>query len=115
MFDDHVSGVKVGGTEPHKAVDYAPEDDIPTIWKLKRLGHSRPSLIETLTSPAERGVGFRSIIQAIDATTAMARKPDVTSETLKRAQTMIEMGLTEREEADSRKIGKTSRNAALHA
>jgi Resolvase, N terminal domain len=42
---------------------------LATVWKLERLGRSLPHLIETMTSLATRGVGFRSITEAIDTTT----------------------------------------------
>jgi hypothetical protein len=41
--------------------------------KLDRLGRSLPHLIESMTSLATRGVGFRSITEAIDTTTPGGR------------------------------------------
>jgi len=43
------------------------------VWKLDRLGHSLPHLIETVTSLATRGVGFCSLTEAIDTTTPGGR------------------------------------------
>jgi len=40
---------------------------------LDRLGRSLPHLIETLTELAKRGVGFRSLTEAIDTTTPGGR------------------------------------------
>ena len=43
------------------------------MWKLNRLGRSLPHLIETVTDQARRGVGFRSLTEAIDTTTPGGR------------------------------------------
>jgi len=40
---------------------------------LDRLGRSLPHLIETVTGLAKRGVGFRSLTESIDTTTAGGR------------------------------------------
>jgi DNA invertase Pin-like site-specific DNA recombinase len=39
-------------------------------WKLDRLGRSLRHLVDTITMLADRGVGFRSLQEAIDTTTA---------------------------------------------
>jgi DNA invertase Pin-like site-specific DNA recombinase len=41
------------------------------VWKLDRLGRSLPHLIEIVGGLRERGVGFRSLTEVIDTTTAM--------------------------------------------
>ena len=47
--------------------------DTLTVWRLDRLGRSLPHLIETVRGLAERGVGFRSLQEAIDTTTPGGR------------------------------------------
>jgi hypothetical protein len=39
------------------------------VWKLDRLGRSLRHLVDTVTGLADRGVGFRSLQEAIDTTT----------------------------------------------
>ena len=58
---------RTGGAVRQTTVErYVREDDVLIVWKLDRLGRSLPHLIETMTSLATRGVGFRSITEAID-------------------------------------------------
>ena len=54
-------------------LDYVRDSDVLIVWKLDRLGRSLPHLIEIVTSLATRGVGFRSITEAIDTTTPGGR------------------------------------------
>src|ERR1700760_3786642 len=73
VFEDHASGARSDRPGLRKALDYAREGDILTVWKLDRLGRSLPHLIETVTALEKRGVGFRSITEAIDTTTPGGR------------------------------------------
>jgi len=43
------------------------------VWRLDRLGRSLRHLIEVVTGLDERGVGFRSLRESIDTTTAGGR------------------------------------------
>jgi DNA invertase Pin-like site-specific DNA recombinase len=43
--------------------------DTLVVWKLDRLGRSLRHLVDTITSLADRGIGFRSLQEAIDTTT----------------------------------------------
>ena len=67
---DTASGAKAERVGLADAVAYARESDILVVWRLDRLGRSLKHLIETITSLNERGIGFKSITEAIDTTTS---------------------------------------------
>lgn len=52
------------------ALDYCREGDVLVVWKLDRLGRSLKELIEIVNRLSERGVGFRSLQESLDTTTA---------------------------------------------
>jgi hypothetical protein len=53
-----------------QALDFARAGDTLVVWKLDRLARSMKQLIETVEAMDAKGVGFRSITEAIDTTTA---------------------------------------------
>lgn len=64
---------KVSGTHRERptlmaAIDYLREGDTLVVWKLDRLARSMKQLIETIEVLERRGVGFRSLTEAIDTT-----------------------------------------------
>src|SRR3954451_18040341 len=66
---------KTGGTKAKRpGLEKAPADVRPgnslVVWKLDRLGRSLKPLIETVTDLSHRGVGSRSLQEAIDTTTS---------------------------------------------
>ena len=73
VFEDRASGARVDRPGLRAALDYAREGDVLVAWRLDRLGRSLPHLIETVAALERRGVGFRSLTEAIDTTTPGGR------------------------------------------
>jgi len=73
VFEDRASGVQAGRAGLQAALGYVRDGEVLVVWKLDRLGRSLPHLIETVTELAKRGVGFRSLTEAIDTTTPGGR------------------------------------------
>jgi DNA invertase Pin-like site-specific DNA recombinase len=73
VFEDHASGARADRAGLQQALDYVRDGDVLVVWKLDRLGRSLQHLIETVAGLEKRGVGFRSITEAIDTTTSGGR------------------------------------------
>lgn len=73
VFTDHASGSLASRPQLDAALDYLREGDVLTVWKLDRLGRSLPHLIEIVQQLGQRGIGFRSLTEAIDTGTASGR------------------------------------------
>ena len=73
MFVDHASGVLDRRPELDKVLELLRPGDTLVVWRLDRLGRSLRHLIDTVTALDERGVGFRSLRESIDTTTAGGR------------------------------------------
>lgn len=73
VFEDHASGAQVNRAGLREALAFVRDGDVLVTWKLDRLGRSLPHLIETVAALEKRGVGFRSITEAIDTTTPGGR------------------------------------------
>jgi DNA invertase Pin-like site-specific DNA recombinase len=73
VFEDHASGARTDRAGLRQALDYVRDGDVLIVWKLDRLGRSLRHLIETVAMLEKRGVGFRSITEAIDTTTPGGR------------------------------------------
>ncbi len=73
VFEDRASGTRADRAGLRAALDYVRDGEVLVVWKLDRLGRSLPHLIETVTELAKRGVGFRSLTEAIDTTTPGGR------------------------------------------
>jgi DNA invertase Pin-like site-specific DNA recombinase len=73
LFEDRASGARADRPGLTQALAFLREGDVLVVWKLDRLGRSLPHLIETVAALAARGIGFRSLTEAIDTTTAGGR------------------------------------------
>lgn len=73
IFQDVASGAKADRPGLDQALDYLREGDVLAVWRLDRLGRSLPHLVSTVAALEARGVGFRSLTEAIDTSTANGR------------------------------------------
>ena len=78
VFEDTVSGSTSERPGLSSALAFLREGDVLGVWRLDRLGRSLPHLIEVVAGLEARGVGFRSLTEAIDTTTPGGRDcPDL--------------------------------------
>ena len=73
IFRDKVSGAKTERPGLQEALDFLRKGDSLVVWRLDRLGRSLKHLLETVSLLEERGIGFRSLQEAIDTTTSGGR------------------------------------------
>jgi len=70
IFIEQMSGAVTDRPAIREALEYARSGDTLVVWKLDRLARSMKQLIETVEKLRLRGIGFRSLTEAIDTTTA---------------------------------------------
>jgi DNA invertase Pin-like site-specific DNA recombinase len=73
VFTDKASGSLASRPQLDRMLDHLREGDVVVVWRLDRLGRSLKNLIALVEDLAERGVGFRSLSESIDTTTANGR------------------------------------------
>jgi DNA invertase Pin-like site-specific DNA recombinase len=75
IFIEHASGAQRDRPQLKAALDHARDDagDVLVVWRLDRLARSLGQLISTVEALERRGVGFRSLTEAIDTTSAGGR------------------------------------------
>jgi len=69
MFTETASGARPARPTLTQLLDELRPGDTLVVWKLDRLGRSLRHLVDTVTGLADRGIGFRSLQEAIDTTT----------------------------------------------
>ena len=70
VFTDKASGSLSSRPQLDRMLDHLREGDVVVVWRLDRLGRSLKNLIALVEDLADRGVGFRSLSESIDTTTA---------------------------------------------
>ena len=73
IFREKVSGAAKVLPARAKLLEFAREGDVVVVWKLDRLGRSLRDLVVVVNDLKERGVGLRSLQEAIDTTTPTGR------------------------------------------
>jgi DNA invertase Pin-like site-specific DNA recombinase len=69
VFTETASGGRTERPILAQVSDQLRPGDTLVVWKLDRLGRSLRHLVDIVTGLAERGIGFRSLQEAIDTTT----------------------------------------------
>jgi DNA invertase Pin-like site-specific DNA recombinase len=69
VFTETASGARTDRPTLEQLLDQLRPGDTLVVWKLDRLGRSLRHLVDTVTGLAARGIGFRSLQEAIDTTT----------------------------------------------
>ncbi len=73
VWTDHASGALDRRPQLDEVLEQLRPGDTLVVWRLDRLGRSLRHLIEVVTGLDERAVGFRSLRENIDTTTAGGR------------------------------------------
>jgi DNA invertase Pin-like site-specific DNA recombinase len=71
--DEGVSGAAKKRPQLDQALALIKRGDVLVVWKLDRLGRSLSHLIELTSDIGQRGIGFRSLSEAIDTTRAQGK------------------------------------------
>jgi len=70
VFEERVTGTKRERPELQACLRTLRDGDTLVVWKLDRLARSLKDLVELIHELDDRGVGFRSLTEAIDTTNA---------------------------------------------
>jgi len=73
LFEDKASGAKVDRPGLAEALAFARKGDVLVVWRLDRLGRSLPELVRLVGELDATGIGFESLTEKIDGTTAAGR------------------------------------------
>lgn len=71
IHEDRASGTRDDRPGLKTCIEFLRPGDVLVVWKLDRLGRSLSHLIDIVTGLRQRGIGFRSLTEAVDSTTAM--------------------------------------------
>src|SRR3954451_14779416 len=70
IIEDTASGGKATRSGLAQALDLVRQGDVLAVWRLDRLGRTLKHLIELMGDLERQGIGFQSVTEAIDTTTA---------------------------------------------
>lgn len=73
IYKEYVSGAKTNRPQLNECLRALRPGDVLVVWRLDRLGRSLPELIKVLAAIQDKGIGFRSLNESIDTTTAVGR------------------------------------------
>lgn len=73
IFEDHLSGAKAERPGLHQALQYARAGDTIVVWRLDRLSRSLKDLIEMVTLLESKGIGLKSLQEAIDTSSSSGK------------------------------------------
>lgn len=73
IFDETASGAQHSRPGLQYAMAYLRPGDTLVVWKLDRLARSLAQLLDTIDDLEQRRIGFKSLTEAIDTTTAGGR------------------------------------------
>ncbi|MBM4479786.1 recombinase family protein (plasmid) [Prescottella equi] len=70
IWSETASGATTARPQLDDLLSHLRPGDTLVVWRLDRLGRSLPHLLQTVEGLEARGVGFRSVTESIDTTTA---------------------------------------------
>lgn len=73
IFDDTISGATKRRSGLDQALASLTSGDVLIVWKLDRLGRSMQHVVNTVLDLDRRGIGFRSLTEAIDLTSSTGK------------------------------------------
>jgi len=73
IFEDQLSGAKAERPGLHQALQYARTGDTMVVWRLDRLSRSLKDLIEMVTLLESKGIGLKSLQEAIDTSSSSGK------------------------------------------
>lgn len=73
IYEERVSGVKTNRPQLAECLRSLRDGDVLTVWRLDRLGRSTIDLIKITEELKARGIGFCSLSESLDTTTAAGK------------------------------------------
>lgn len=70
IYHEQISGAKSERLQLKACLEFLKEGDTLYVWSIDRLGRTQKELINIISTLKERGIGFKSIQQNIDTSTA---------------------------------------------